>query len=94
MSSLNSALIANQLQLEAGRSAWEEQFRLQHLSVLSGEAAEVARRMAAATQDLRKGGEGAALALELLSGGSGGESAQEGTWRVGGEVRKIGRGWR
>lgn len=62
---------AIRLQEEAGRSAWEEVFCSQHLSVISGGRAVVSQRLEAAADELRRGGEGAAFAAELLAGESG-----------------------
>lgn len=83
---------ATLLREEAGRSTWEEAFRLQHLSVLSGDPAVVTRRLTAAAEELRRGGEGAAFATELLTGERGGSEGilGGGTGKVRGRSRKKG----
>lgn len=57
------------LQQEEGRTAWETVFCTEHLSVVSGDPEEVNRRLAIAADELRRGGEGNAFAMELLSPG-------------------------
>lgn len=72
------------LRREAGRSTWEEMFCSKHLSVISGGWAVVSQRLEAAADELRRGGEGAAFAAELLAGES---SESEG--ELGGGIGRV-----
>lgn len=57
-----------QLKEEAGRAAWEAAFCSRNLSVVSGDTQQVTQRLTTAANELRRGGEGTAFAMELFRG--------------------------